>query len=253
MSRVTTALGHATADDVTVRGRSLTRELVGKVSFTEMIVWELLGTEATPAQVAVLDACLVTLVEHGLTPTAIAARLTYSSAPEAMQGAVAAGLLSVGSLYAGTMEGCGALLQRIAPSSDPEAEARAVATEHRVAKRSVPGFGHPTHRPDDPRTPVLLAVAEAHGAAGAHVAALRALGSAVDEVWGRHVTVNATGAIAATLLDTGFPAEILRGIALIARCAGLVGHVREEQRRPAMHALWSGAEANVPYEPEEEP
>lgn len=243
----TTSLCHATADDVVVHGRSLPRELIGKRSFTEMIFLHLTGAEPTPAQAAVLDACLVTLMEHGLTPTAVSTRLTYGSAPEAMQGAIAAGLLSVGSTFVGTTEGCAALLARIVRASDPDAEAARVARESRETKARLPGFGHPLHRPVDPRTVALLALARAEGLFGAHCEALERLSAAVDEGAGRAIPVNATGAIAAVLLDAGVPAEILRGVALISRCAGLVGHVREEQTKPSMRALWEGAEAAVPY------
>jgi len=239
----TTGLCHATADDIVVRGRSLPRELIGKLTFTEMIYFELTGSEATPAQRAVLDACLVTLMEHGLTPSAIATRLTYGSAPEAMQGAVAAGLLGVGSTFVGSTEGCAELLARIAAAPDGRAEALAIA---RGSKR-LPGFGHPLHKPADPRTVALLALARAQGLFGAHCTALEQLSATVDQVAGRSIVVNATAAVAALIADAGLPIAILRGIALISRCAGLVGHIREEQQSPAMRALWDGAEAAVPY------
>jgi citrate synthase len=249
MNGPVTHLGASSADDVFVRGKSLCQDLIGQVTFTEMIFFELTGAMPTLGQRAVVDACLVTLIEHGLTPSAIATRLVYSSAPEAMQGAVAAGLLGVGSVFVGTVEGNAALLARIVASADRAAEATAIATEHRSAKLPLPGFGHPQHKPDDPRTPKILSVADAHGVTGEHVSALRTLAGAVDAVYGRHLTVNATGAIAAVLSDCGLPASILRGFSLIARCAGLVGHVREEQNEPAMRALWEAADRAVPYVP----
>jgi len=243
MTKPTTSLCRATRDDVVVRGRSLPRELIGKLTFTEMIYFELTGRDATPAQRAVLDACLVTLMEHGLTPSAIATRLAYGSAPEAMQGAVAAGLLGVGSTFVGSTEGCAELLARIATAPDARTEALLIAR----ARRRVPGFGHPLHDPVDPRTVALLALAREHGLFGAHCAALEQLSAAIDEVAGRAIVVNATAAVAALVADAGLPVEILRGIALISRCAGLVGHIREEQQTPAMRALWDAADAAVPY------
>lgn len=244
----TTALCYSTADDVFVRDRSLCHELIGKLSFTEMLFFQILGRAPTPAQLALVDACLVTLIEHGLTPSAITARLVYTSAPEAMQGAVAAGLGGVGSLFAGTMEGCGALLERVVGAGpDAAAEAEVIVREHRTRGVPVPGFGHPTHKPDDPRAQRLLGLAREHSVAGAHVAAVLLLSQAVDALSGKHVTLNATGAIAAVLGDCGVPAEILRGFALIARCAGLIGHIHEEQKKPALRALWEAAERAVPY------
>jgi len=210
----TTSIATATADDVFIRGKSLCRELIGRVTFTEMLFFQILGRPPTPAQTRVVDACLVTLMEHGLTPSAVAARLVYGSAAEAMQ----------------------------------DGEARAIADEHRRARKPVAGFGHPQHRPDDPRSPVLLALARAEGVAGAHVDAVEALGRAVDAASGRHITLNATGAIAALLGDCGVPASILRGFALIARAAGLVGHIHEEQQRPTLRTLWESAEQAVPYD-----
>jgi citrate synthase len=247
----TTSIATHAAEDVWVRGRSLCKDLIGRVSFTEMTYFHVTGRMPTPAQTAVVDACLVTLMEHGLTPSAIAARLVYSSAPDAMQGAVAAGILGVGSAFVGTVEGCAVLLVRIASAEAPfEGEARRVAQEHHAARRPIPGFGHPVHKPDDPRSARLMEVVERNGIAGRHIAALRALATSVDEVYGKHVTINATGAVAAALGDAGLPAQIMRGFAILSRCAGLVGHVHEEQRKPAMRALWAAAERAVPYEPE---
>lgn len=249
MKPTTTALCESTADDIQIRGRSLPRDMLGKMTFTQMIWFHLTGRDATVGQVAVLDACLVALMEHGLTPTAITARLTYSSAPEAMQGAVAAGLLSVGSLFVGTSEACAVLLHRVSTAPDPRAEAASVVAEHRARGERLPGFGHPVHRPEDPRTPVLLGVARQHGLFGVHCQALGLLSDAVRE-GGRSIPVNATGAIAAVLADAGIPPSILRGIALISRCAGLVGHLVEEQRNPTLQAIWHAAEAAVPYAPD---
>ncbi|HTQ03221.1 MAG TPA: citryl-CoA lyase [Polyangiaceae bacterium] len=245
----TTSIATSTTDDVFIRDVSLCRELIGKVTFTELIYFQLLGRRPTPPQVAVLDACLVTLMEHGLTPSALATRLVYSSAEEAMQAAVAAGLLAVGSRFVGTTEGCGELIERIVRAGDgAEAEARRIASAYRAEKKSIPGFGHPFHKPDDPRSPVLIALAREQGVAGAHVAAVLALSAAIDETFGKHITLNATGAIAAVLGDAGIPRAVLRGISLIARAAGLVGHVHEEQQKPAMRAIWEAAEAAVPYD-----
>jgi len=244
----TTSIATASPDAIVVRGKDLCGELIGKLSFTEMLCWQILGREAAPAQVAVVDACLVALMEHGLMPSAIAARLVYSSAPEAMQGAVAAGLLGVGSRLVGSAEGCARLLARVAGAADAAAEAAAVVAEHRAAKRALPGFGHDVHLPDDPRTPRLFEVAREHGVAGRHVAAAATLGAALDRALGRHLTLNATGAVAAVLADAGVPAEIMRGFALIARCAGLIGHIHEEQSRPAMRSIWDAAERAVPYD-----
>jgi citrate synthase len=244
----TTGIATHTNEDIFVRGKSVTRDLAGKLSFTEMIIFQVLGRRPTAEQTAMVDACLVTLMEHGLTPSALATRLVYSSAPEAMQAAVAAGLMGVGSLFVGTMEGAAALVARmLGAEAGIEAEALAIAREHRASRLPIPGFGHHMHRPDDPRSIRLFELAREQGLHGAHCQAIQALSAAVDQTYGKHITINATGAIAAVLGDCGVPAEIMRGFALITRCAGLVGHVHEEQRKPAMRVIWESADAAVPY------
>jgi len=243
----TTQIATSRPDDIVVRGKSLCRDLLGKVSFTEMICFQSLGEVPSSAQTALVDACLVALMEHGLTPSVLAARLVYSSSPEALQGGVAAGLLAVGSRFVGTVEGCAALLARMVAAADPAGEAARIVAEHRAAKQPVAGFGHNLHVPDDPRTPRLFALARERGVAGRHIAAIETLSAALDRALGRHITINATGAVAAVLGDVGIPAEIMRGFALTARCAGLVGHIHEEQQQPAMVTIWEAAERAVPY------
>jgi citrate synthase len=244
----TTSIASHSADDVFIRGKSLCKDLIGKRSFTGVLYFQILGRMPSADQTALIDACLVALMEHGLTPSVLSARLTYSSAPEALQGAVAAGLLGVGSRFVGSMEGCAALLARIVAAKDGEGEAKRIATEHRTTRTPLPGFGHPTHKPDDPRAQRLLELARSRKVAGSHVAAIGTLSGAVDAVYSRHITINATGAIAAVLMDCGVPAEIARGFGLIARCAGLVGHLYEEHQKPAMRAIWDAAERAVPHE-----
>ena len=163
---------------------------------------------------------------------------------------VAAGLMGVGSLFAGTMEGCAALLDRIVAAGPEfaETEAERIAREHREARLPLPGFGHPLHKPDDPRALRLLALVEEQRLTGDHTRALLELSRAIDRVYAKHITINATGAIAAALGDCGVPQKIMRGFALISRCAGLVAHVHEEQSKPALRALWEAGERAVLYD-----
>jgi len=242
----TTAIAYSTADRIVVDGADLVEDLIGQVGFTEMILRHLLRRKPERAQVVLLDAVLVTLMEHGLTPSAIVTRLTYDAAPEALQSAVAAGLLGVGSTFIGTMEGCSALIEEmLAAPEGVDARARGIADRLRAAKRSVHGFGHPHHKPDDPRTPKLFELAKREGVAGRHIAALQALSREVDRAWGRHLTINATGAVAAVLGEIGIPQPVMRGVAVISRSAGLVGHVLEERERSSARWIWETVEQGI--------
>ena len=247
MKKPTTKIARHTTDAIYIRGASLVDELIGKLTFTEMMYFQMLGTRPTPAQARILDTVLVTLMEHGITPSSIVSRLIYDSCPEAIQAAVAAGLLGVGSTFIGTMEGCGANLQEVISSGNELQTAKAIALRYREAKRPIPGFGHPHLKPDDPRSPRLLALAEEAGVPGRHIGALRLLAAEVDAAWGRHLTINATGAIAALLGEIGVPQEVARGVAVVSRAAGLVGHIREEQLEPSARHIWNTVSQAVPY------
>ncbi|HUK03991.1 MAG TPA: citryl-CoA lyase [Burkholderiales bacterium] len=248
MAQPTTRIARHTAQAIFVRGASLVDELIGKLTFTEMMYFQLMGARPAPAQTRILDAVLVTLMEHGITPSSIVSRLIYDSCPEGVQAAIAAGLLGVGSTFIGTMEGCAANLEEMLAAPEGEAaRARAIAQRVRAAKQAIPGFGHPHHKPDDPRSPRLLAVAEEAGVPGRHIRALRLLAKEVDAAWGRHLTVNATGAVAALLGEIGIPAPVMRGVAVVSRAAGLVGHIREEQVEPSARFIWSTVSERIPY------
>ena len=246
-NKPTTKIARHTAQAIYIRGQSLVDDLIGRLTFTEMMYFQMLGAKPTPAQTKILDAVLVTLMEHGITPSAIATRLIYDSCPEAIQAAVAAGILGVGSTFIGTMEGCAANLEEIISSEDQSNTAKAIAQRFRTAKRPIPGFGHPHHKPDDPRSPRLIAVADEAGVPGRHIRALRLLAKEVDAAWGRHLTINATGAVAALLGEIGVPQEVMRGIAVVSRAAGLVGHIREEQLEPSARYMWDVVADAVPY------
>ncbi len=249
-TRKSTRVCGATADRIEVRGKDLVEELVGKVSFTEMFLFQLLGVEATAMQVRIVDAVLVTIMEHGLVPSVVASRMTMLGAPESYQGAVAAGLLGVGDRFAGTASASAAVLDRIVgvPAAERAQAAVAEVEQHRRERRPLPGFGHPTHKGGDPRVPRLLTIAESAGAPGEFIAALRHLEAAFVQVVGRVVPANVSSAIAAVLREAGLPGEVMRGVVMVARCAGLVGHLHEESTRPIADDMWKLVEREFPYE-----
>ena len=242
---------HLCAHDLTsmhYRDANLVEDLIGKRTFSEVMFMQIMNRAPRPVDMRIIDAVLITLMEHGMTPSAIATRLIYMSAPENLQGAVASGLLAVGSQFVGTMENCAALLDRIIAADDPEAMAREIATQARQTRAHLPGFGHHLHKPNDPRAVKLLALTEAETELpGKHVRALRLLAAAVDEVYGRHITINATGAVAAMLGEIGVPGSLMRGFAVISRAAGLVAHIAEEQTDPAGRFIWETIDHAIPY------
>jgi citrate synthase len=243
-----TALCHYDGKHIFVRGRDLCADIIGKMSLTDYIYLLVMGTEPTEVQSAVVGAAIVTLAEHGLTPSVIAARLTFMGAPESLQGAIAAGILGVGDQFVGTVEKVAPLLLEITEHPEgPEVAAQAIVARHRAVKQLIPGFGQPHHKPDDPRSPALFAVGERYGANGKYVAALKTLGEAVDAAAGRHFTINAPAAMSALFLEIGVPVQIMRGFVVISRCIGLVGHLAEEQASPTGRALWDAAAHAVDY------
>ena len=244
-----------TADEtsIAVRGRDLCGDLMGGMSFTEFYLFHLTGKAPAADQAFFLDAMLVGLAEHGVTPSVQAARMTLAAAPESLQGAVAAGIAGAGSVVLGAAEEAGRLLARGVDEADGDADsfeeiARRVATELRSARRPIPGFGHPLHRPDDPRATRLLALAHERGTVGNHTRFLEVLGPVVNDVWQRTLPININGAIAAIMLDLDFPMEALRGVPILARTAGLLGHLYEETQRPMGFLLAHHAEAAVEYD-----
>jgi len=250
-----TSLGTSTSDEIRLLGQDLTADLMGKVGFGELAFWLVAMRRPTPGEVRVFESVLVALADHGFTPTAIAARLTYLSAPDSLQGALAAGLLGGGSRFLGVTEDCGAFLHAVVddleelPADDAGWDAVALDAVRRVREsgRYVPGLGHPVHKDGDPRTPVLIGIAEEEGLRGPHLRLFEAVGRVHEQVLGRRLPLNGAGVCGAALADLGLPVEMLRGFALLARCAGLLGHLAEERRRPIGMDAYLTVDRNAEY------
>jgi citrate synthase len=248
-----TSISTADAASVTVRGRDLASDLMGRLSFTEYFFLLVTGREPTAEQRFFLDLLLVAIAEHGLVPTNQAARMTLAADPGSLQGAVAAGILGCGTVVLGTAELCGTfLVQARSEGSDPAVALRRLVTAIKAEGGKVPGFGHPLHKPLDPRAERILALAEARGVAGPHVALARAAVPVVAEVWGKPLPMNVSMPIAAVLLDLDFPPTMLKAIPILARTGGLLAHLAEEQARPIGFLMASHAEAAIAYEPGED-
>jgi citrate synthase len=247
------AISTSTATNIHVRGKDLCGDIIGKMDFTSYFWLLVTGQEPDEQQLFFANAVLTAIAEHGLVPSVVAARMTYAAAPEAFQGAVASGLLGCGSVVLGSAEASGRFLDELIETArsealEPEEAARRGVAALRSAKQAVPGFGHPLHAEGDPRARLLLQLAADKGAEGEHVRMLRAVERVLPDALGRALPINVNGAIPAVMLDVGFPLAALKGISLLARTAGLIGHLQEESERPIGFILSGRAAEAIGYD-----
>jgi citrate synthase len=236
-------MGSSTAHRIVVRGLDLTEDVLGKVSLGDFAFLELKGRLPTPQESSVFNALVVTLVEHGMTPSAIAARMTYFGAPEALQAGVAAGILGMGDRFGGSIEQAARMVQEALADQPKDADlreiARRIVADHRAKKKVIGGLGHPIHKPIDPRTPKLFAIAAENGFSGRYVKLMELIGAEATASYGRDLPVNATGAIGAIASELDFNWRVGRGLAVMARAIGLVGHLQEEISEPMAAEIWT--------------
>ena len=254
-----TALGASSLETITLLGADLAEDVMGHVGFGELAFWLATQRRPSPGETRVFEAVLAALADHGFTPTAIVTRLTYLSAPDSVQGALAAGLLGGGSRFLGVTEDCGGYLHDVLTEhggdlpTDPDdtagwdALALAAVRRTREQGRYVPGLGHPVHKVEDPRTPRLIAIADEEGLHGPHLRLFEAIGRTHEQVLGRRLPLNGAGVCGAALADLGLPVEMLRGFALLARAAGLLGQLAEERRRPIANDIYLTVDRNATY------
>lgn len=239
----------STPEQIGVLGHDLVRDLMGRVNLGDMGFLEITGRLPNGRESVMFNALLITLVEHGIVPSTLAARMTVAGAPEALQAAVAAGLLGLGSVFVGSTEAAARLLKDALP--DPAAEvslkdlAADIVEQHRAARRILPGLGHPIHKPIDPRTRRLFAIAKAQGFGGRYIELMKLIARRAEQVHQRPLPINATGAIGAIACEMGLPWQACRGIGVMARAVGLVGHALEELRQPLAHEVWHRTEAEA--------
>ena len=240
-------IGRSTPDTITVRGRDLAAELMGQVTFTELAFFLTAARMPSSGETRLFDAALVALADHGLTPSVLAARLTWTGATESLQGAVAAGLLGAGNVFLGVVDDTARFLAAILADPTDGAVERAVQAEIDAGRR-IPGLGHPIHKVEDPRTPRLYGIAEEAGIAIPHLTLLRTVAEVHAAVTGKSLPINGAGVAGAAFADLGFPPAIVRGFALLARTAGLVGHLAEEMEHPIGRGIWLDVEHRVTEE-----
>ena len=246
-----THISQAYADRVEVRGRDLCGDLMGRLSFTDYFHLLLTGSEPTNDQRFFLDLLLVAIAEHGMMPTNVAARMTLAADPGSLQGAVAAGILGCGPVILGTAEECARLLataqQEVASGRQPAVVAEDTAQAIRSTGGKAPGFGHPVHKPLDPRAERILELVDARGVSGPHVLLARCMRDGVAKAWGRQLTMNVSLPIAAVMLDLGFSSSAVKAVPILGRTAGLLAHLAEEQQEPIGFTMAAGAEEAITY------
>lgn len=240
-------IGKSTPDTITVRGRNLATELMGQVTFTEMAFFLSAARMPSPGETRLFDAALVALADHGLTPSALAARLTWTGATESLQGAVASGLLGAGNVFLGVVDDTARFLAAILADPTEGAVERAVQAEIDAGRR-IPGLGHPVHKVEDPRTPRLYAIAEEAGIPIPHLTVLRTVAEVHAAATGKALPINGAGVAGAAFADLGLPPAVIRGFALLARTAGIVGHLAEEMEHPIGRQLWLDVEHRAAQE-----
>jgi citrate synthase len=238
-----------TPDRIVVKGLDLAADILGKVNLGDMAFLELRDRLPSPQESVVFNALLVALVEHGITPSVLASRLTYLGAPESLQGAIAAGLLGVGSLFVGTVEGSAQMLQEALRDGPQNTELRVIARrivqDFDARKASIPGLGHQLHKREDPRTSRLFAIAAGNGLSGRHVQLMQLIADEFQIRHRRSIPINATGAIGALASELELPWQVCRGLGVISRAIGLTGHLLEEMRQPMAQEIWDRVEAEA--------
>jgi citrate synthase len=242
----TTRIGTHPSDTarLRMRGKNTLTEIIGKLTFSEGFYFIVTGRQPTRAQARVLDAALLILMDHGLTPSALVARLVADSNPDDIQIPLAAGILMIGNKFAGTMGGAGLILaEGMAHEGDKRAWALDLVRRFKQAKKRIPGFGHPDYVGTDPRAVRLIEVAREAGVEGRYIDLLQTLSEAVDAEAKRHIVLNVTGVLGAVLHEIGFPVQAMRSVAVVGRCAGLVAHVQEERSSPSVPGLLAFSES----------
>lgn len=232
----------ATPKQIVIHGLDLVEDIVGKLDFGQMSFLLVFGRLPNADEARMFNAMMVILMEHGITPSSLATRLTLSGAPESVQGAVAAGLLGLGSVFAGSLDNAARMLQEALPDpkspGDLDKLASDIVTAHRTRKEIIPGIGHPFHKPIDPRAPKLFQVAEETGFSGVYVDLIKKIGAEAERQYQRPLPINVTGAMGAVASQFGLPWNVCRGLSVAARAMGLVGHIIEERRQPIAEEIY---------------
>ena len=255
--KIVTKLGRAESDRILVRDHDLIKELLGKITFSQMTFLMLMGRLPNADETRMVDALLTVLVEHGLNASVIAARLTYSTAPEAIQGAVAAALVGAGSVHLGSSEWSAKMLWEALSQEQQENDldtiAKSVVKRHGNEGGRIAGIGHRIHPDGDPRSDRLFEIARETEIYGRYCELLRKISVVAASEYKHKLPVNVTGAIAAIALDLGFPWQMTKTFALLGRTLGAMAHIGEEIQNPMTPTINAAIRALLADEPSSKP
>jgi citrate synthase len=235
-----TRIGTPTSDTdrFRMRGKDVLSEVVGVKSFSETFYLLVTGRDLPENHIRIFDACMVILMDHGITPTALVARMVHDSLPDDVQLPMIAGAMMVGNKFAGTMAGAGAIFKEgVETRGDPREFAQLVIARHKEQKKFIPGYGHPYYFPTDPRAERMFQIAMDGGASGQYIELAKILTEEIEKARGKPLTLNVTGALGAVLNEVDFPVETMRAVAAVGRAAGLIGHIREEMENPIVPSV----------------
>jgi succinyl-CoA synthetase alpha subunit len=231
----TTAITKIEPNKVAVRGHDIAG-LMGSTSFGATVYLILTGTKPDEKTGRLMDAILVSSIDHGATPPSCLAARTVASTGASLSQSVAAGIMSINKHHGGAIEDCARYLGAVLKQSREGGRSLDELATGEVARIKstgdrISGFGHRIHT-KDPRTARLfeLAAAAGLGENSPHIAAARAIERAFAAI-GKPLPINVDGAIGAILADLGLDPRVFNGIFMIARTPGLVAHVTEEQTR----------------------
>ena len=254
---ITSEIGHTTPTEITLRGKNLATEIIGRKDFVETWFFSALARWPSPEEKAVINAILVLSLDHGLMPSVIATRMTLLGAPESIPGAIASGLLGAGSRYLGPSAAVvrqfaewTADLQDDAPAEAFESKADAILEQQARTRKIILGYGHPIHKQGDPRIPALRKVAQDNGF---YRKGWKLADALLTRLMDREpaLPMNAAGGVGVTVFDMAMDSDFAAGLSLVARCAGLMSHIIEERANPIAQEIWQMAaqhDARVQYE-----
>lgn len=236
-----TKISWVEAEKITLRGHFV-EDLIGNKSYGEVLYLLLLGKLPSKEQAKMLEAIVISVIDHGVKPPSTVAAVTVANTGASLNSAVAAGILAINKYHGGAIEDAMRAIQEAVKLQENKGlnaieAAEKIVTDYTQKGLRISGFGHRFHAAD-PRTVRLFELAKELKIAGKYIEQAKFLETVLSENANKNLPINADGAIAACLCEMNFPPQTANGIFMIARTAGLVAHVVEEQdNNPPMRTV----------------